>query len=454
MKLALQQLVQSNQYRGYEFEDDIFAPRISGEEFWDLLERVAKACGPLMLLLRLADTNKATLSKLKGTVEWMKLQLTDSGEMSVEDQISAAFHNRAPELECDVASAAYVLDPQFVRQSRQADQSVMDSFWRVSRNVLFITDDTEWRQTRQIIVSELASFRMQTGGFACEVYDNVDTCAFWGAAGCHAPTLRRLAFCLCSLPCSSGEAERNWQEVKSNLTKNRNRMGKQKLERAVFVRRFLRMKRAMCFNQSSDTGFQTWIEEMLKKVSRETDPGGDAQEQEDHAVDARRHIFQDHIEPGEQGKIDGKEPGQPVVRLTELKRDHAAKSWLFQKYYRMHFVDKNPEGDGDSAPLEDENEWEHRIILNVVWWRHHGYAVETALKDVGVQDQSLEKYLINDSLHEMIRTSPHNLHTMASRVDDGGPGRVDDGGPGPPSCGPSTTLVVSTPTTNSLTMNV
>ena len=209
MKLALQQLVQSNQYRGYEFEDDIFAPRISGEEFWDLLERVTKACGPLMLLLRLADTNKATLSKLKGTVEWMKLKLTDSGEMSVEDQISAAFHNRAPELECDVASAAYVLDPQFVRQSRQADQSVMDSFWRVSRNVLFITDDTEWRQTRQIIVSELASFRMQTGGFACEVYDNVDTCAFWGAAGCHAPTLRRLAFCLCSLPCSSGEAERN-----------------------------------------------------------------------------------------------------------------------------------------------------------------------------------------------------------------------------------------------------
>ena len=55
-----------------------------------------------------------TLSKLKGTVEYIQTVMVDSGEDSLEDRISVAFHNRAPELDCDVVSAAYVLDQQFI----------------------------------------------------------------------------------------------------------------------------------------------------------------------------------------------------------------------------------------------------------------------------------------------------------------------------------------------------
>ena len=177
-----------------------------------------------------------------------------------------------------------------------------------------------------LLVSELTDFRMQTGGFAYEDYDNPDTCAFWGAAGCHAPTLRTLAFCLCALPCSSGEAERNWQEVKQNLTKNRNRLGKKRLEKVVFVRRFLRMKRAMVFDNNT-TGFNAWVTELLKKASRYHHMReNESEEEANRAADALRHIFQDHIEAGEQGRINGKEPGQPIVRLTALKRNNEAKS--------------------------------------------------------------------------------------------------------------------------------
>ena len=82
----------------------------------------------------------------------------------------------------------------------------------------------------------------------------------------------------------------------------------------------------------------------------------------------------------------------------------------------MQFVDKNPEGTGDDEALEDEDEWEHRVIRNIVWWRHQGYAVETALRDTQNLHQSIERYQINDDLHKMIRDSPHNAHTMASQM--------------------------------------
>ena len=80
----------------------------------------------------------------------------------------------------------------------------------MSRKVLRVTDDAEWVSTRAQMVTQLAKFRMATDGFLLENYSTEDTCAFWSVAGCHAPILRDLAMRLASLPCSTGEAERNW----------------------------------------------------------------------------------------------------------------------------------------------------------------------------------------------------------------------------------------------------
>ena len=49
------------------------------------------------------------------------------------------------------------------------------------------------------------------------------------------------------------------------------------------------------------------------------------------------------------------EGGVWVVPLGDMKCDHAAKLRLCQKYKRMYFVDKNPDGDpGDPTLPEDE----------------------------------------------------------------------------------------------------
>ena len=415
MRDALQQLVESEEYTRYDFEGDIFAERLIDGDIFRKVARITKAAGPVLLLLRIADSNSSSLSKLKGTVDYISSLMIDNGNHTLEDQIAVAFRNRAPELECDVSNAAYVLDPQFVSKSRNnSDTSVMKSFWKVSREVLRITDDTKWRRVRHEIVGELASFRMRSGGFAMEEY-GVDTCAFWAVAGCHAPTLRKIGLCLTPLPCSSGAAERNWQEVKLTMTKKRNRLDRAKVEKMMFVRRFEKLKRNLF--DKKDNGFKEWVQDLFLKSLKAT--GSDVPEDDDEegTNEEDESIFRDHIEPGEQGRINGKEPGKPTVTLTNLRKDNIAKSWLFEKYYGMKFVDKNPEGDAEDDDLTDESCWEHRVIKNIVWWRLHGYSVETHLYG-DPESQSIEKYLINSTLHNMIRDSPHNTRPICSQVKD------------------------------------
>ena len=128
MEQAIRLTVQSAQYLRFGFADDTFKDRILETNVWRLLRKVTCVAGPLLLLLRLADSNSATLSKLKGTVEYLKTKFVDSGRDSLADKIAVAFINRAPELECDISSAAYVLDPQFVLKSRNVPRDVMTVF--------------------------------------------------------------------------------------------------------------------------------------------------------------------------------------------------------------------------------------------------------------------------------------------------------------------------------------
>ena len=170
-----------------------------------------------------------------------------------------------------------------------------------------------------------------------------------------------------------------------------------------------------------NTAFKEWAKQLIKDASAlcaggDDDPPSDADVPDDRVDDVNDVvIFQDRIETGEMGRVNVKEPDEPQVSLTELRKNKGARSWLFNKYYNRHFVDKDPEGVASDGEVSDEDEWEHRVIKNIVWWRRHGYAVETCLKDAAPGDQSIERYLINETLIDMIRDSPHNTKlVMAS----------------------------------------
>ena len=77
MKEALQQLVKSSQYQRFNFLEDNFQEKISSPDVWELMSTVCETVGPILLLIRLADSNGATLSKLKGTVDYLKTKFVD-----------------------------------------------------------------------------------------------------------------------------------------------------------------------------------------------------------------------------------------------------------------------------------------------------------------------------------------------------------------------------------------
>jgi len=115
MREVVQELVTSEDYLKFDFDRDIFDRRLATRQVWSLMERTVKTAGPILLLLRLADSNTVTLSKVNGTVEYIKTLIVDGGQDTLEDEICVAFSNRAPELDCDIANAAYVLDQVAIR---------------------------------------------------------------------------------------------------------------------------------------------------------------------------------------------------------------------------------------------------------------------------------------------------------------------------------------------------
>ena len=421
LKPALQQLVRSDRYRQYDFEDDIYADRIAAEDAWSFIDRVVKRTEPVLLLLRLGDSNKATLSKVRGTLDYVRTLMVETGDDSIEDQIAEAFHNRSRDFESDAANCAYIIDPQFIAVSKNAPSDVMDSFWKVSRNIIdHKLTDAQWLPVRTQLATELQAFRMKTGPWALEDYSMEDTVTFWGVAGCHAQLLKQIAFALAPLPCSSGEAERSWHELKLNKTKTRNRLSTERLQKMMFVRRFLHLKRKIVYDH--DMGLAAWMKKLLRKAASALgavenvvpEGGNDTEDLETLTV------FDDTITPREQGWINGKEPGKPVVSLTKLRKDKTAQSGLFEKYYKMCFLDKNPEDeDEDDFDVDDEANWEHRVIQNVVWSRRKGYVVETVIMptDSEEADQATkETYKININLLKMIRLSPHNTRRIKSQM--------------------------------------
>ena len=66
----------------------------------------------------------------------------------------------------------------------------------------------------------------------------------------------------------------------------------------------------------SVTGLKPWVVAMIKDMVSPASDGAAPTV----AADARWPVFLDFIWPGEQGRINGKEPGRALVGLTVLRR--------------------------------------------------------------------------------------------------------------------------------------
>ena len=428
MKVLLRRVVQSGVYVEKNFAGDTIAPKILGPEVWQILERVTKMLGPILLLCRLADGQKPVISKLYGTQLYVRQQMesiaNETEDDSIEKQILERFLRRWPEIQCEMVSATYLLDPLFVPQSSQSAECTI-CLWNLARRVLGIEDDDQWTRMHGVLVRQLTKFQAKGANLphmssAAAWTELLSQCAleWWSSWGQEVPELQQLAMKIVPLLIGSGPAERTWKDVGQIFTKKRNRLSVRNCLDLVLVRTYLRRQLKSVTDEELEV-LKDWEVELLRNASFYDGPVdplvGDA---------PARRVFEDTIEDWEQWAIDGNKHGahgEPRRSLSEVRRDNARKFQLQEKYKGLFMVDKDPLGDteyyteGANVDPAAVGDWEHRKIIGLCWQSRQGWYAETKL----CHDLSGEStnYQINMTLIRMIRESNRNRTVqMRSRI--------------------------------------
>ena len=190
--------------------------------------------GPLLLLCRLSDGQKPVISKLYGTQLYVRERIQQiasaSADDSVERKFFAVFYKRWPEMQCEIVSATYMLDPLFVTKSRIAANCTI-ALWNLARRVCGITDDDQWNRMHANLVQQLSKFQRKGTGLphmsspaAWTNLHSANALEWWVSWGQEVPQLQQLAIKLVPLLIGSGPSERTWKDVDAILTKKRNRL--------------------------------------------------------------------------------------------------------------------------------------------------------------------------------------------------------------------------------------
>ena len=118
--------------------EDPIKPAVMAADVWSRMDQVIQTLGPLLLLCRLADGQKPVMSKLYGTQLYVRKQIESVADQSpvgsVERKIRDVFLTRWSEMQSDIASATYCLDPLFVDSSKTAAGCIV-KLWQLARKV-------------------------------------------------------------------------------------------------------------------------------------------------------------------------------------------------------------------------------------------------------------------------------------------------------------------------------
>ena len=119
MRDLLRRVVNSGVYQEKRFKDDPFPAKINGKingaDVWQLVDRALAIMGPIFLLCRLADGQKPVVSKLYGTLLYVRKEIENVAAPypahSLEAKVLGVFLSRWEDLQSDIAKSTYMLDP-------------------------------------------------------------------------------------------------------------------------------------------------------------------------------------------------------------------------------------------------------------------------------------------------------------------------------------------------------
>jgi hypothetical protein len=215
LREALVAAVSSEVYCEYGYVGDAIKEWILSAEPWAFMEDLVGACTPILKLLRMGDQQQGCLTKLHGVVLYVKDTLQQAADLSDSDTslqsvLNNTFKERLPELVHDVSVAGWIIDPQMVRHSKNANGAEMEVFWCVIQKVLKLSDEA-FPDVQAVMVVNLHKFRTKLPPFNHAGYwqDHVteDCAQWWASCGAGAPYLQKVGKILGPLVVDSGSAD-------------------------------------------------------------------------------------------------------------------------------------------------------------------------------------------------------------------------------------------------------
>lgn len=222
--------------------------------FWDKLRWALKAMEPIEKLLRFAEIDGPTLSKMHA--RWVEM-IEDLGRLEeegadqgfVDDVLERAYYRF--EYGYNILMAAgYILDPQFIDcPVSDDDNQALIVYVRKYFGSSEPGEDPVSEESLTVIEHqfriELSQYRNKEGLFGSNTYmyaieevkaGKMSACDYWEVYGDHAKLLQEIAIRACACVCGASAAERGHKEMAFVLTKVRNRMSHRHMEQLVYCR--------------------------------------------------------------------------------------------------------------------------------------------------------------------------------------------------------------------------
>jgi len=228
---------------------------IIGEDcFWDKLRWALKAMEPIEKLLRFAEVDGPTLSKMHA--RWVKM-IEDLGRLEEDgadkdfiDEVLERAYYRFEYGYNVLMAAGYILDPEFVDcplsdDDHQALLVYVRKYFGTSEPGEDAVSTEKLTTIEHEFRLQLTQYRNKEGFFGSKpsIYaiervkaGEISACEYWEAYGGHTKLLQDIAIRACACVCGASAAERGHKEMAFVLTKVRNRMSHRHMEQLVYCR--------------------------------------------------------------------------------------------------------------------------------------------------------------------------------------------------------------------------
>ena len=274
LRNVLIQLVTHEKYVEQRYAEDPIRDFVMKDDTWHQIYSLLRAVWPLIPLLRLGDTNDATMGFQYKYANMTKERMTKAVDsdttpfmLEVGPQLLEAFGHYEEELTHDFSKAAYLLNPAFVDEAKvliQSDPGLLPALEVIAGRMLSGLPEGERHPAVEEVVEAVMDMQNKSGPYnrpAAWASGKAKSAPHEWHAAWSTGHVRRVGMAVLSKPTGAGGPERNWADVKAVFDKKKASTLPERVEKKTLIYGMSRRDPTLSGKMSSSLKDAAWTEE-------------------------------------------------------------------------------------------------------------------------------------------------------------------------------------------------